>query len=209
MINKIKIITGKIISCVKERRLPWVITSKFCPPAGGESRDITDAIVEGRIRQINPATIVDFGAGKGKYGKMVKNIRRHIHTTAVEIDKKTAWYLRIHLIYNKVVRRDILGWLRKNHRIYDLAIFGDVLEHLCKDDIYAVVNLALKYFKNILIIVPVGEEKQGPIDGNVYETHLTIITEDFFERFNIIDKVLKEVTDEPNLHKMVVWIKGK
>lgn len=212
MMNKISLIAGKIISCIKERRLPRIITRKLYVifgPMGGRSRDITDAIAEDKIRQIDPTTVVDFGAGKGKYGRMVKNIRRHSHTTAIEIDKKTTLYLKIHRIYDKVVQCDILRWLQINYRIYDLGIFGDVLEHLREDDIHTAMNLALKCFKNILIIIPVGQEMQGPIDGNVYETHLTIITKDFFDKFNIADKVLKEVTGEPNLYKMVVWIKGK
>ena len=164
---------------------------------GGVSRPLTDSIVRKQILRSKAAIAVDFGAGQGKYGMMLRDIfGKKVHITAVEVFANTARYLKRKKIYDTVVSSDCQTWLEKNRQYYDLAVFGDILEHLRRDEIYRCIDIALNYFDKIIIVVPVGEERQGAIGGNIYEKHKTVITEDFFNRYNIAEKNLIPVRDE-------------
>lgn len=220
LLQNITLFFSRILSCIKERRLPWKIYyplltlwQKIKPtPAGGTSHPTMDFFVEEQIKKINPAKIVDFGAGTGKYGIMLRKIYgKKADITAVEIFTKTCNFLKKNKIYNCVVRSSILDWLKNNKDSYDLAIFGDVLEHLdSKRDLRSVLDTSLNFFKHIIIVSPLGIEKQEAIGGNIYEEHKIIITEDLFQDYNVKEKNIKEVKLPPRaserIFKINLWL---
>jgi hypothetical protein len=134
------------------------------------------------------------------------------YLVAVEIFKKTARYLKNEHIYNRVVNLDIVSWCKDNTSYYDLAILGDVLEHLYNfDEVHYILNRVLSHFDNIIIISPLGEEKQGAKYGNIYETHRLIFDDHFFDRYHIVEKNIKQVelpgNEKTKLYKINLWIK--
>ena len=109
-------------------------------------------------------------------------------------------------MYNKVVKSNLIKWLEQNKKQYDVAIFGDVLEHLPKDQIDYALYLSLKHFKNILISVPLGKMEQGDVGGNIYEMHRSTISKNDFDKFNVIEKNVKS---SKNHSMMNVWISNE
>lgn len=53
---------------------------------------------------------------------------------------------------------------------YDLAIFGDVLEHMTRAR--AIETVWLLPWEHAIISIPLGDYPQGPSDGNLAEAHL-------------------------------------
>ena len=82
----------------------------------------------------------------------------------------------------------IINWMTANRNQYDLAIFGDVLEHLTTGEIHRVMSHCLKSFKAIIIVCPLHEIFQDEAYGNPLEIHHSYITEDFFDRYDCREK---------------------
>jgi len=196
-----------------EQRLPWRYASKLekiterwgSIPKGGKSSHILDQYIKQQIKKIQPKTVVDFGAGKGKYGRMIRNLfKNKVNITAVEIYPPSIRFIKQQKIYDNVNKSDLINWLNKNDDYYDLAIFGDVLEHLTNREIYHALDLSLKRFNNILIQCPEGIYHQGMVGGNKSEIHRTTIHKNFFDRYLILEKRIKPTKNKRKI--MFVWI---
>ena len=73
---------------------------------------------------------VDFGAGAGWYGKKIRTIHPGMRLTAIEGYAPNIEKFELRKIYDEVIEGNFehLAWPEA-----DLAIFGDVLEHLEKE----------------------------------------------------------------------------
>lgn len=88
--------------------------------------------------KVKPRTVIDAGAGRGKYGLLVREYLPTVETVdAIEVyepyvsgwnDDREQAFTPLHYIYDDVMVgpfQTFGGWRR-----YDLALFIDVLEHL-------------------------------------------------------------------------------
>ena len=156
----------------------------------GSSVSYLDYVFKNQLEKIKPQQIVDFGAGGGKNGKIARQIyAKDTYLVAVEGCENTASNLTKQSTYDKVCHSLIQEWdgfqeLTK----YDLAIFGDVLEHLKPKEIHMVIKLCIKKFKNIIIICPLYEIFQEESYENPLEIHQTYVTSTFFDRYKPIEK---------------------
>jgi hypothetical protein len=134
-----------------------------------------------RARFPRTSTILDVGAGDGKWRRL---LREYETMDAVEIFTPTAMALRA-LPYRHVYNADIR---RFEYERYDLIIFGDVIEHLSPQDAQAVLAYAAKRCRDMVVAVP-WLYAQGPVDGNVHETHLQpdLTPEIFAERYPMLE----------------------
>jgi hypothetical protein len=155
----------------------------------GSSETLCDYVIKEQIAEINPKKIVDFGAGGGKIGKIAREILgEKVNLIAVEGYKKTADMLSELPLYNRVYHSRIQEWLNTNTDSYDLAIFGDVLEHLTAKEIHRVIKQSINKFEQIIIICPLYNLFQGASYGNPLEIHRTFITSNFFDRYHPAEK---------------------
>jgi len=162
------------------------------PRQYGKSVDYLDDVLERQLATIAPQTIVDFGAGEGKNGKILKNVLGDsVHTVAVEGFQPTVDMLLSSGIYNEVHHDLIQNWLESHTEHYDLAIFGDVLEHLSVREIRKVMMQCLKQFDCIIAVVPLCHIFQDEVYGNKLEIHKSYITESFFNRYHPEEKHIK------------------
>lgn len=141
------------------------------------------------VKSLQAKKILDVGCGFGKYGLL---FREYLEVWNKRYDKKD-WLFKIDAleahkpyitpvhkhVYNKVT----IGDLRKtNLSGYDLLFFGDVLEHIEKEEAFEVIN---KYREksNIIICTPKGFTPQKAYNGNDYEIHRTGFTSEDFKQF--------------------------
>lgn len=130
--------------------------------------------IEGRdlmLRMIverNPRRVVDIGAGEGKWGRLLHDL--------LPIDALEIWqgYIERHSLtqhYDTVYRvdaRQFDGWTN-----YEVAIMGDVLEHMPKPDANELVATILSQGLTIFLSVPVTDcPQEGEPFGNPYEKHV-------------------------------------
>ncbi len=151
----------------------------------GSSVSYCDYILAQQLEVLRPTHIVDFGAGGGKNGRIAREVlQSDVRLVAVEGSEKTASMLRNEGPYDEVHHALLQDWVRKDSQMYDVAIFGDVLEHLKPTEIHAVIRQCHRTFRHIIIICPLHDIFQEETYGNPLEIHQTYITSNFFDRYN-------------------------
>lgn len=147
------------------------------------SRNGKQAIIQWLSQCENINTILDIGAGKGTYKRLCdgfavyKNIPAiapilvNATWTAVEIWSPYIKEYELEILYDSVISQDIRE-IQKNLDNYDLAILGDVLEHMNKEDAVRLIATLSKKCKSILISIPLGYSPQDDHNNNPYERHV-------------------------------------
>lgn len=146
------------------------------------------------IRDNSPQTILDVGAGAGKYGHLIRAIYIDAKIDAVEIWEPYIKKYKLKSLYNKVYQIDIREFSNFN---YDIVILGDVLEHMAKEDAVKVMEMVKSQAKMAIISIPVCHCPQGHVHGNPYEEHVKDdwTYDEVYETFsNILDSMQFEET---------------
>ena len=132
----------------------------------------------------NPKSILECGCGFGKYGHL---IREYFDVNKYKQIKKDNWVLTLDTIevfedyispahryyYDNIIigdftqKIDVVGQ-------YDVCLMVDVIEHLEKTEAYKFIDKALEHCKQIIMVMPDHDYKQGPEFGNDYETHRSV-----------------------------------
>lgn len=158
-------------------------------PRYGGSAHSCDYIFANQIRGLNPRSAVDFGAGDGKMGRIIREcFGKECQITAIEGHEETGAMLAKEGPYDTVKVCLLQDWVQQNAAHYDLAIFGDVLEHLTPSQIYKVMNKCTETFDHIIIHAPLYEIFQESVHGNPLQFHQSYITPRFFDRFSVTEK---------------------
>lgn len=132
-----------------------------------------DALSRGLIQILNPSSVLDIGAGAGKYGHMVRSILPQCHTTAVEMDADYIESFDLRSTYNEVIHAEATT-LFNNPRIrYDLVIIGDCIEHLRKSDAIDLLEFLVYRSQFIKVVYPY-KFQQDDVDGHAQEAHISI-----------------------------------
>ncbi|NED75385.1 class I SAM-dependent methyltransferase [Streptomyces sp. SID9944] len=131
-----------------------------------------------RFKQVRPDTVCDVGPGEGTYAKLFRPAYPGIWWTAIEIHKP---YIRKYGLKNTAKRTDMYDEVHNldareapDHLFHrDLLIFGDVLEHVERDDAVTLLQRAeVAGAWNILVSLPIVDSPQGEVDGNPHEAHV-------------------------------------
>lgn len=121
------------------------------------------------IQKIKPKTVLDVGAGAGKYLHLIRRgIGDDVHVTALEVWEPYIKKFNLKNLYNEVIQEDVRNIENFN---YDLVIFGDVLEHLTEKEAVNVWNKTSHQANYGIISLPIIRYPQGAINGNPYEVH--------------------------------------
>jgi cyclopropane fatty-acyl-phospholipid synthase-like methyltransferase len=123
-----------------------------------------------KIKEVNPHTVLDVGAGAGAYLDIIRqNIDHQVTAVAVEVWEPYILEFNLTERYDKVLNEDVRGMEDFN---YDLVIFGDVLEHMSEEDAINLWDKVSKQAKFALISIPIIHLPQDAYAGNPYEVHV-------------------------------------
>jgi hypothetical protein len=127
--------------------------------------------------------------------------------TAVEGCPSAVEALRQRRIYDEVHPSLLQEWIRSNRRAFDLAIFGDVLEHLVRYQALTALDATLGFASHVIVNVPLRNLYQD-VEGNALEQHRAYLVEsDFDSRYLIREKHL--LTPDPGYVYLNLWITGR
>jgi 2-polyprenyl-3-methyl-5-hydroxy-6-metoxy-1,4-benzoquinol methylase len=132
------------------------------------SADENKLWVSSLIKEINPFSVLDIGAGSGTYGKICKNLNVS-KIDCVEVWKPYIEEFSLNNIYENIFIEDVRNF---NNFNYDLIIFGDVLEHMTKEEALNVYKKSLSSSKFVIFSMPIINYPQGHEHGNPYEEHV-------------------------------------
>src|SRR5262245_12120377 len=117
----------------------------------GSSTSLCDHIVVHQLRQLQPKEVVDFGAGAGKNGNLVREaLGTKCRLVGVEGFERAASALVASGTYDQVEHALLQDWVDRDESQHDLAIFGDVLEHLTPREIHSVLTRCLRHFDHVI-----------------------------------------------------------
>jgi hypothetical protein len=123
-----------------------------------------------KIKEINPKTVLDCGAGAGTYLDLIKsNMGNGVIVLGVE-----AWYPSI-IKYSLEERYDFIYPVDVRTITdfkFDLVILGDILEHMSIEDATTLWSKIAKDATCALISIPIIHYPQGAVDDNPYEVHV-------------------------------------
>src|SRR5262245_7664124 len=180
---------------------------------GGGSIATLRPYVLQQVRVIAPATVVDFGAGRGLMGQLCRDVLgTDARLNAVEGCPSTVTLLQGSGTYNRVDHALINDWVKANREPFDLAIFGDVLEHLTRRQAFSAVTETLRFARNVVVNVPLRNLQQDGMEANPLEEHKAYLTEHcFLSRYVIQEMHLANAghaATAPGWEMMNCWIVG-
>lgn len=153
-------------------------------------------------------TVLDIGAGNGTYIHLLKIKRKTLaHATWIAIEAWEPYVSEYELKtkYHKVIIQDVrtINW--QDIGPIDLAILGDVLEHMTKEEAKTLINELFKFTKYAVISIPIVYSPQGEEFGNPFEVH---VKDDWThaEVMETFEKYLKKFVVEKTIG--VYWLEA-
>lgn len=143
-------------------------------------------------QKFSPRTVLDVGAGGGANLEFYQPWWPNSHWTALEVWPPNIERFQLGYRYDNTIINDVRNI---TDFYYELVIFGDILEHLPKEDSLDVLNRALDHAAYVVVALPVIHYPQGAMDGNPYEEHVSEWTwDDFGYRKDCVFSVRNDVT---------------
>jgi 2-polyprenyl-3-methyl-5-hydroxy-6-metoxy-1,4-benzoquinol methylase len=144
--------------------------------AEAQGLTVPTSILEGKawlaphITELQPATILDIGAGEGTYATLLRPLLPDARFVGVEIWEPYSATYSLDGLYDEVLIGDARTMVLPTA---DVVILGDVLEHMTHDEALTLWQrcrslAGLAVFASIPIIYA----PQGAVNGNSHETHV-------------------------------------
>lgn len=153
------------------------------------SSDVFDDLVQKIFDYIAPKKFLDIGSGAGKYITMMRRVIPESYIVAIEIESKYISQFDLTSIANEVRCMEAVEQIKNVDENYDLAVFGDSIEHMRKSDGMDLLHF-LVYRTNFILVVYPNRYIQNSVDGVVSEAHLSVWSEQDFsclKHTNIIE----------------------
>ena len=150
------------------------------------SAETFDNMIREQLIKKNPSSILDIGAGAGKYGKLLRSALPNCKIDAVEPTKSYIDQFNLNSIYNNVYNLSIEEYLDKHPRNkYDVVIIGDMLEHLYRSRVVDYIDFLCYRTGWIMCIWPTNLP-QDDWEGNGFECHRSNFKlKDLADHFNV------------------------
>lgn len=128
--------------------------------------------VADRIERTTASTIIDVGPGEGTHSVLARHLRWDAHWTGVEIHEPYVERFLLEQKYDLVRVADIREIDPYEGGADYVILFGDVLEHMTKDDAVRLLETYRQFAQEIYVSVPIVFAPQDECFGNEHEAHL-------------------------------------
>lgn len=137
------------------------------------------AYIRNIVDRVKHDRMLDIGCGSGTYAKMFPDA----HWTGVEVWEPYVEEFKLKDLYKELIINDACELNFIEH--YDVAILGDVLEHMTEEKASDLFSRVRKVADTVIVSIPIGHYPQDEYNGNPYEKHITDnwSDEDVYELF--------------------------
>ena len=136
------------------------------------SDSVFDQEVEDFIRTTKPAAVLDIGCGAGKYHDIVRRAAPDAKITGVEVDPGYVIEFKLRERYDTLRQMNAMNLLRDPDGSWDIAIFGDSIEHLRKSSGVDLLHF-LRYRTRFILVVTPEAYLQNKWFGHIHEAHIS------------------------------------
>ena len=143
------------------------------------SSPIFDSELELYFREVRHSSVLDIGAGEGKYGEMLRRVQPKAKLIAVELDADYVEQYKLRDLYDEVWGLDAADLMNDLARTYDAVILGDCIEHMRKSVGLDLLNFLVYRSRIIVVKFPV-QMIQDPYQGHQSEAHVSVWSEHDF-----------------------------
>lgn len=135
------------------------------------SLDTYNSLFKNHISKLEISSFLDVGAGSGKYGKLIKESFPSASVLALEPTQKYIEEFGLEKIYDTVYCQKIQDFTQSTSRNrYGAVIFGDVLEHLFRNEAIDYIDYFLYRSDWVFVIWPTFMPQDDAMD-NTLEIH--------------------------------------
>lgn len=117
-------------------------------------------------------SIVDVGCGQGQYHDLMAPSLPGVRWVGVEVWEPYVERFCLRRKYDQLVVADVRAFDFSAVAPVSAVLFGDILEHMTKEEAIATVERARAVAPYVLLSIPVVHFPQGEIEGNPYEVHV-------------------------------------
>jgi len=122
------------------------------------------------LTQERPITVFEAGPGNGNYKDRFSPAFHESRWLGVEVWMDYIKEFDLVNRYDILVNMDVRNFIW--HSNFDVAFFGDILEHMEKEEAVNLIAEAKRFCRHIYISIPIILFHQGPVKGNPYEEHI-------------------------------------
>jgi phospholipid N-methyltransferase len=138
------------------------------------SSEVFDSAIQQMLSVWQYRTYLDVGAGAGKYGRLIRSMFPHSCLTAVEVEPDYVARFDLHSVYNRVFQIDVRSLIEGDQdAVYDVVIFGDVIEHLPKSAGVDLIHFFSYRCKKMIVVYPSKYIQYGS-EGKASESHRSV-----------------------------------
>lgn len=133
------------------------------------------------IDRVKHDRMLDVGCGSGTYAKMFPSSEWF----GVEAWEPYINEFGLNSLYGTIIVGDARSVNFSSFGKFDVAILGDVLEHMEKDEAKNLFDAVRKIADTVIVSIPIGHYPQDAYNGNPFEKHVTDnwTDDDFRETF--------------------------
>jgi len=127
------------------------------------------AYIRNIIGRIKHDRMLDIGCGSGTYAKMFPEAQ----WVGVEAWEPYINEFGLNNFYNQIVLGDARSVTFAHLGRFDVAMLGDVLEHMEKEEAVELFNRVRAIADTVIVSIPIGHYPQDAYNGNPHEKHVT------------------------------------
>ncbi len=116
--------------------------------------------------------VLDLGVGRGTYAELLRPHTPGAAWTGVEVWAPYAERFRLSEKYDRLLIADIRRVDYPALGRFDLALLGDVIEHMKKDEALAVLDAVMGVADLAIVSLPIVPHRQSAVHGNPFERHV-------------------------------------
>lgn len=117
-------------------------------------------------------TVLDIATGRGTYSNLLREALAGTTWTGIEAYPPYVEAFGLEGRYDRLIVQDARTVDYEALGPVDLAILGDVLEHMTEEEAVALMDRVSSVAHVALISIPITHAPHGPMFGNPYEVHV-------------------------------------
>lgn len=121
------------------------------------------------VGRVKHERMLDIGCGSGTYARMFPES----NWTGIEVWEPYIDQFKLNDVYDSIVVGNVCSAYLGVLGHFDVAIVGDVLEHMTKGQAIDLMRRVKAIADTVIVSIPIGHYPQEEYNGNPYEKHIT------------------------------------